>query len=73
MMFGSPLRPVVCKRGHVLFMLFVFVYVKCCPTRIVLCIGFVLLRLLYPILPVSLDCPFVIASSVFSNVYIIFA
>jgi hypothetical protein len=29
---------------------------------------FFVLRILYPILPVSLDCPFLIAHSVFSNV-----
>ncbi len=28
-------------------------------------------RLVYPMLPVSLDCPFVIAFSVFSNVYVL--
>jgi len=28
-------------------------------------------RLVYPILPVSLDCPFLITPSVFSNVYLI--
>ena len=28
------------------------------------------LRLMYPMLPISLDCPFLIASSVFSNVYL---
>ena len=32
-----------------------------------LCCGF--LCLVYPMLAVSLDCPFLIASSVFSNVY----
>ena len=31
---------------------------------------FVFLRLVYPMLPVSLDCPFLIAHSVFSNVYL---
>ena len=31
---------------------------------------FVFLCLVYPMLPVSLDCPFLIASSVFSNVYL---
>ena len=31
---------------------------------------FVFLRLVYPMLPVSLDCPFLIAPSVFSNVYL---
>ena len=35
-----------------------------------LCFCFVCLRLVYPMLPVSLDSPFLIASSVFSNVYL---
>jgi hypothetical protein len=39
------------------------------PTHIVLCFCFVFLPLVYPMLPVSLDCPFLIALSVFSNVY----
>jgi hypothetical protein len=30
----------------------------------------VFLRLVYPMLPVSLDCPFLIFPSVFSNVYL---
>jgi len=51
------------------FTLFVFVCIKWCPTHIVLCFCFVFLRLVYPILPVSLDCPFLIATSVFPNVY----
>jgi hypothetical protein len=34
-MFNSSLSPVVWT--HVLFTLFVFVYIKCCPTHIVLC------------------------------------
>jgi hypothetical protein len=34
-----------------------------------LCFCFVFLHLVYPVLPVSLDCPFLIATSVFSNVY----
>jgi hypothetical protein len=55
---------------HVLFTLFVFVYVKWCPTHIVLRYCFARLRLLYPMLSVSLDYPFVIAPSVFSNVYL---
>jgi len=29
--------------------------------------GFVILRLVYPMLTVSLDCPFLIPTSVFSN------
>jgi hypothetical protein len=31
---------------------------------------FVFLRLVYPMLPVSLDCQFLIVPSVFSNVYL---
>ena len=34
-MFGSSLPPVVCRRDHVLFTLFVFVCVQCCLTHIV--------------------------------------
>jgi hypothetical protein len=34
------------------------------------CLSSFLLRLVYPMLPVSLDCPFFIAPSVFSNVYL---
>ena len=37
----------------------------------VLCFCFVSLRLVYSMLPVSLDCLFLIASSVFSNVYLV--
>ena len=56
-MFGSSLPPVVCRRAHVLFTLFVFVYVWWCPWLCcVFC--FVFLRLVYPMLPVSLDFPF---------------
>ena len=40
------------------------------PTHIVLCFCFVFLRLVYPMLSISLDCPFLIAPSVFSNVYL---
>jgi hypothetical protein len=38
----------------------------------ILCFCFVCLRLVCPVLPVSLDCPFLIALSVFSNVYLQF-
>ena len=55
--------------AHVLFMLFMFVCVQWCPTHIVLCFRFVFLRLVYPMLPVSVDCQFLTAPSVFSNVY----
>jgi hypothetical protein len=37
----------------------------------VLCFCFALLRLVCPVLPVSLDCPLLFAPSVFSNVYLI--
>ena len=33
---------------------------------------FVLCLIVYPMLPVSLDCPFLIVPSVFSNVYILY-
>ena len=36
----------------------------------ILCCVFVFLRLVYPMVPVSLGCPFLIAPSVFSNVYL---
>jgi len=36
----------------------------------IMCCDFVFLSLVYPMLPVSLDCPFLIAPSVFSNLYI---
>ena len=50
------------------FVLCLFAYsgvqhILCC----VFC--FVCLRLVYPMLPVSLDCPLLIDPSVFSNVY----
>jgi hypothetical protein len=54
-------HPVVCRRAHVLFMLFMFTCALCC-----LCFVFHCL-----VLPVSLDCPFLITPSVFSNVYLL--
>jgi len=69
-MFGSSSPPVVCRRAHVLIMLFVFVWVKWCPIHIVLCFCFVFFRIVYPMLPVSVDCPFLFSPSVFSNVYL---
>ena len=69
-MFGSSLHPVTWRRAHGLFTLFVFVSVYWCPTHIVLCFCFACLRLVYPMLPISLDCPFFIVPSVFSNVYL---
>jgi len=50
--------------------LWVFVSVYWCLTHTVLCFCFVFLRLVYPMFPVSLDCPFLIFLSVFSNVYL---
>jgi hypothetical protein len=60
-MIGSSLRAIVCRRAHVLFMLFVFVCIKWWPTHIVLCFCFVLPRLVNRMLPISLDCQFLIA------------
>jgi len=37
----------------------------------ILCCVFVFLRLVCPLLPVSLDCSFLIALSVFSKVYVL--
>ena len=67
---GSSLPGVVCRRAHVLFTLFVLVCIQWCPTHIMLCFYFVVLRLVYPILPVSLYFHYLIAPSVFSNVYL---
>ena len=47
-----------------------FVFVQWCPTHIVLCFCFVFLRLVYPMLPVSLDCHFLIALYSLTFVYI---
>ena len=41
-----------------------------CPTHTVLWLCFDCLRLVYPMLPVSLNCPFLIVPAVFSNVYL---
>jgi hypothetical protein len=35
-----------------------FFHIFWCPTHIVLCFCFVFLRLVYPMLPFSLNCPF---------------
>ena len=73
-MFDSSLTPVVCSPHEVL----------CLLCDICVCLGivvpnaycvvvlfcFVCLRLVCPKLPVSLDCPFLIAPSMFSNVYL---
>jgi hypothetical protein len=59
------------RRAHVIFTLFLFVCLSWRPTYIVLYFCFVFLRLMYPMLPVSLDCPFLIGPSVLSNVYFV--
>ena len=73
MFSSSLLSPVVWRRAQVLFRLFVFVYMTYSGVQCILCCVFVLfffvLCTLVPILPVSLDCPFLIAPLVFSNVY----
>ena len=72
-MFGSSFPPVVCKRAHVLFTLVVFVCAYWCPIHIVLVFCVVFLRLVYVArfsglsFRYSLDCPFLIALSVFSG------
>ena len=54
-MLGSSLLPVVCRRAYVLFTLFVFF---ACGG--VLCFCFVFLRFVCHVLPVSLDCLFMV-------------
>jgi hypothetical protein len=70
-MTGSSLPPFVSMRAHVLRTLFVFLYAYWFPKHIVVCFCFVFLRLVYPMLPVSLDCSFFIAPFVFYNVYLL--
>jgi hypothetical protein len=59
-----------CLTHIVLCFLFCFVclrLVTCiwwCPTHIMLCFFSICLRIVYPMLPISLDCPFLIAPSV---------
>ena len=47
----------------------VFVCIYWRPAHTVLCFCFVCLRLVYPMLPILLDCQFLIGPAVFSNVY----
>ena len=70
-MFGSSLPSVVCRKAHVLYIFACYAAANrlsflCC----VLCLFVFVLCLVYPMLPVSLDCPFSIVLSVFSNVYL---
>ena len=68
-MFDSSLPPVVCMRVHVLFTLVVFACYSGVPTHIVLCFCLIFFRLVYSMLPVSLDCSFFIPPSAISKVY----
>ena len=69
--FYSSLPPDVCRRAHVLFTLFAFVCVLWCPTCIVLFFAWFVfvLFLACSIMPVSMDCLFLVAPSGFSNIY----
>jgi len=68
------LSPFICRRVHVLFKLFVFACMLWCQTYILLCFCFVCLRLVSCVskLPVSLDYPYLIATSVFYSVYLLY-
>ena len=68
-MFGSSLCPVVCRRVHILFTLFVRMPIVGYNTYCVVFVVF-LWVLSSSLLPVSLYCRFWIAPSVFSNVYL---
>ena len=72
--FGSSLPPVVWRRDNVLFMVFVCVCLRMVVSNAYCVVFFVLLFLclVCPVLLVSLDCPFLTAPSVFSNVYLVF-
>ena len=65
-MFGLSVSPAVCRRTHVLFTFIVLACAYWCPTHFALdfCLE-------HPMLPVSLDCPILIAPSVFSNFYLL--
>ena len=68
--FGSSLPQVVCGKACVLFKLFMLFFPPHSGVQhILFCVFVCFLRLVYLILSVSLDCPFLIASSMFSNVY----
>ena len=55
--------------GRISYLRYFCLFAQWCLTHIVLCFCFIFLRLMNPMLPVSLDCPFLIAPSVFSSVY----
>ena len=58
---------VVCRRAQVLFTLFLCLFAHS-GIQHILCSCFVFLRVVCLVFPVSLDCPFLIVHSVFSNV-----
>jgi hypothetical protein len=66
-MFGSSLPPVVSKKGGLMsYLRCLFLLAHRCVQHILCCMFcFVCLRLVYNMLPVSQDCPFL----VFSNIY----
>ena len=53
-MLGSSLPPVVCMG----LIYVIYVWLRIAVSHVVLCFGFVFLRLVCPEFPVSLDCPF---------------
>jgi hypothetical protein len=67
-LFGWSLPPVVCRMAHVLFTLSVFVYVI--GVHHILCCVFVFLRLVYLYVASFSGFSFLIAPSVFSNIYL---
>jgi hypothetical protein len=69
-MFGSSLPPVVCSSVHVLLTLFVFALLAHIGVQHIICCVFALFVFVLSMLPFSLDFPFLIAPSVFSNVYL---
>ena len=69
-MFSSSLPPVVCSSDHVLFT-FVCLFAHSGVKHILCCVFvWVFHSLMSPMLPVSLDCPGLISSSVLSYVYL---
>ena len=65
--FAAFLPSVACRMDHVLFTLLCLFAQS--GVQHIFCCNFLLL--VYPLFPVSLDCPFLIAPSVFSNAYFI--
>ena len=60
------------RTALVLFTSFVFVLrIVVSNTYCVVMFVLFVYRLMYPLLPVSLDCPFLIVPSIFSNIYLI--